>query len=57
MADTEAPAKCWRCGGKPHEHTTLKPRRPVCAECALALLFAALGDEDEDVAAIPERKP
>ena len=37
---------CWRCGGKPHEHARLKPRRPVCAECILELLTAALFDDE-----------
>lgn len=42
--------KCWRCDGEPHEHTRLKPRRPVCAECVLELIFSALAlDEPEEI--------
>ena len=48
---------CWRCGGKPYEHPKLKPRRPVCAECALEMLAIALGPEfDEHEEATDETK-
>lgn len=38
--------KCWRCGGEPHEFENLKPRRPVCANCAWELVSRFFDDEE-----------